>query len=152
MSKKTAKSIAAGIGRRDFLRQTAAAVATGAAVTTGATSATLAQHVLITPIDQGDHQSMKWMAAQIMEHFALNSACGGTVDLFVTRLLDPRHVQTRSVDFVRSLQSAGTVAKDQLSAYLIEEFAVTTNVLALQSREALELVWLGHPDALLSIA
>ena len=86
----------------------------------------------------------EWMVIELMHHYWLAEADRGVVAMFVDRLQDEKFVQTESAAFIRDLWSKGRVARDQLATYLVQEFAVTTNVLAYREREAAALEWTGH--------
>ncbi|MCX6107368.1 MAG: hypothetical protein NTY08_16205 [Proteobacteria bacterium] len=89
----------------------------------------------------------EWMIIEVMHHYWLAEADRGVVVVFVDRLQEEKYLQTESAAFIRDLWSKGRVARDQLATYLVQEFAVTTNVVAYRAREAAALEWTGHVSA-----
>ena len=123
-----------GYSRRGFIQSTVAV----AAVLPGA-------HVSLAFFNSA--MGKEWMIIELMHHYWLAEADRTVVEVFVDRLQEEKYLQTESAAFIRDLWSKGRVARDQLATYLVQEFAVTTNVLAYRAREAAALEWTGHVSA-----
>jgi hypothetical protein len=121
-----------GISRRGFFRSgiVAAAVAPGAVLT---------WDFFRSP------DCATWMVEQIFENYQLPAETRSTVETFVSHIQDDRYLQTESAQYVKALWSQGNPSEDDLVRYLVQEFAVSTNVLEYYDGSAKELVWTGHP-------
>ncbi len=121
-----------GISRRGFFRSgiVAAAVAPGAVLT---------WDFFRSP------DCAAWMAEQIFENYQLPAETRPTVETFVANIQDDRYLQTESAQFVKALWSQGNPSEDDLVRYLVQEFAVSTNVLEYYDGSAKDLIWTGYP-------
>lgn len=86
-----------------------------------------------------------WMVEQIFDNYQLPAETRPTVETFVARLQDDHYLQTESAQYVKDLWSLGNPSKDDLVRYLVQEFAVSTNVLEYYEGNAKELLWTGYP-------
>jgi NAD(P)-dependent dehydrogenase (short-subunit alcohol dehydrogenase family) len=121
-----------GVSRRGFLRS-------------GISVATVAPGVVLTWDFFRSPDCAAWMVDQIFENYQLQDAARKTVETFVARIQDDRYLQTESAQFIKALWSQGNPSEDDLARYLVQEFAVSTNILEYHDGSATELIWTGYP-------
>ncbi|MBM4251831.1 MAG: hypothetical protein FJ146_07650 [Deltaproteobacteria bacterium] len=121
-----------GVTRRGFLRS-------------GIAAATIAPGVVFTWDFFRSPDCATWMIEQLVENYQLPDAARRTVALFVARIQDDRYLQTESAQYIKALWSQGNPSEDDLARYLVQEFAVSTNILEYHDGSATELVWTGYP-------